>query len=226
MWCYRCHSAGHERARRVGLDTEKLAVTKALLWVRGLSTTVKLTMLAGVLLTGAVWQVQRWDRNRLTRAVATAVNTERAKVAQIVDAYAARILTLMARKDSIVYIVDTLRVAATRTASSVTVAIAAVPDVVRDSQPAVDSALTACETLVVDLDRLTTAHHTERVAWREMHDADTAMVRAQAVVMVAQRDTIAARTKERDKKPGWGTVGKVGGVLLAVGVGVGRWVLR
>lgn len=145
-----------------------------------------------------------------------------ADAAQTMAGYVAVINPLLAKKDSIVVKVDTLRLRAEKSAAAAITAIADVPQSVRDAEPTVDLALTKCEELAADFKRLNTAQMTERTAWRNIRGTDSTMIVDQALVIVAKNDTIAVL----QKRPRWRTVIKVATTTAAIGVAVGRYVLQ
>lgn len=136
--------------------------------------------------------------------------------------YVAVVNPLLAKKDSIVVKVDTLRLRAEKSAAAAITAIADVPQAVRDAEPTVDLALTKCEELAADFKQLNTAQMTERTAWRNIRGTDSTMIVSQALVIVAKNDTIAVL----QKRPRWRTVIKVATTTAAIGVAVGRYVLQ
>ena len=186
-------------------------------WLMRIPRTIRLAFVVGVALSALVGAA-KW---KLAQAEQRGRQAERAAAAVVMADYVTLMTRRLQRKDSIVRVVDTLRIRVAASSHVAKAAIAAVPDAVRDAEPTVDAALMACDTLVADVARLTAVHITERAAWRDVHEADTSMIGAQAVVIVAQSDTIATLKK----RPRWRTVVKVGASMGAVGVAVGKYLL-
>ena len=196
-------------------------LTLALTWLRRIPSAAYFALL----LFGVSATAQHWYTRRLAQATAAGRDGERAKAAALLVTYAAQIVTLQSRRDSIARVVDTLWRTTRATATTATTAIAAVPQPLRDTMPAIDAALDACETLIADVARLTKVRLTERTVARELHTLDSTALHALAGVVVATRDTVQRRTRERDRRPRWRTVAKAGAVAAGVGVAVGRYVL-
>lgn len=187
-------------------------------WFTKLSANVKSAIvLAPLLLAGVVAY-----RVSISKAEQRGRDSERTKAAETMAGYVALVNPLLARKDSIEIRVDTLRLRATASAKAVTAAVADVPMSVRDAEPTVDIALDKCVELAADVERLTAAQMTERTAWREIRIVDSTMISAQAVMLVAKNDTIATL----NKRPRWRTVVKVAATTGAVGVAVGKYLLK
>lgn len=187
-------------------------------WFTKLSANVKSAIvLALVLLVGVIaakYALSKAEQRGRAGALSDAAVT--------MAGYVAVVNPLLAKKDSIVVRVDTLRLRAEKSAAAAITAIAAVPQAVRDAEPTVDLALTKCEEMAADFKQLNTAQMTERTAWRDIRSTDSTMIVSQALVIVAKNDTIAVL----QKRPRWRTVIKVATTTATIGIAVGRYVFQ
>lgn len=177
------------------------------------------------LLTSGVVFVRNTYRDKVAAAEQRGRDAEREKARVLVTRYVVSIGPLLARRDSAIAHTDNVLRTHTSHARAAAAAIASVPQAVRDSQPVVDAALTASEILIADTAAIARAVMTERVAHRDVHIADSTALVAMAGEVVTWKDSTTIARVERDKRPKWSTVGKVGVTALGVGFTIGKWIV-
>lgn len=198
---------------------------RALAFVKAAPRWVQLAVLVGTLLaSGSLW-LTRTYHDKVAEAEHRGRDGERAAARERMTAYVLAIAPLIARRDTAMRATDSTLRRHTQLATAAAAAIAAVPARVRQGEPTVDVALEACVQLIGDTTAITRAVLTERTTWRAIHVADSSALFDVHLMLVAKDDTIATLTRQRDRKPGWGTVAKVGGTVFTAGVAIGRFVV-
>lgn len=190
----------------------------------GMVRRIPAELFAALALVAIMYAIAAWHGRVIDRAELRGAENVRAQsavtVAQYEGANAALRAALKRAQDS----VKIVHVRTKARTDTVRLAIAAIPDSLK-SVPEIANLAEQATRLTADVERLMAVRITEQQAYETVIANDSTTIRAMAVTINLQTDSLRTVERERDARVKKSTVVKIAGAAIGTGYAIAKWVV-